>query len=98
MWGSCTDEWLQDPEGGLDEGTAAHERWASALFGAQVLAQSGGQRGEEDLAAALVAAVADARRAAGTFGVETAGTPSCQHSIICGHAGAVPDSQGGCAS
>ena len=70
--------------------------WASVRLDAQVLAQSGGQRGEEDLIAALVAAVADARRAAGTYGVETPGTPSCQHSVICDHAGAVPDSQGGC--
>ncbi|CAL5228170.1 g11251 [Coccomyxa viridis] len=37
----------------------------------QVLAFSGGQRREEDLASALVAAVADARRNAGTYGVET---------------------------
>ena len=80
--------------GRLEQGVAVRERWASEAFYAQVLAQSGGQRGEEDLVAALVAAVADTRRAAGTYGVETPGTPSCQHSIVCGHAGAVPDSQG----
>ena len=43
---------------------------------AQVLAFSGGQRREEDLASALVAAVADARRNAGTYGVETPGEPA----------------------
>ena len=75
-----------------------HERCVSACHDAQVLAQSGGQRGEEDLIAALVAAVVDARSAAGAYGVETPGTPQCQHSIICGHAVAGPNSQGGCAS
>ena len=40
---------------------------------AQVLAFSEGQRREEDLTGALVAAVAAARREAGTYGVETSG-------------------------
>ena len=39
----------------------------------QVLAFSGGQRREEDLTSALVAAVVDARTAAGTYGIETPG-------------------------
>ena len=42
---------------------------------AQVLAFSGGQRKEEDLTSALVAAVVAARRQAGTYGVETLGEP-----------------------
>ena len=37
----------------------------------QVLAFSGGQRQEEDLTSALVAAVVDARKAAGTYAIET---------------------------
>ena len=43
---------------------------------AQVLAFSGGQRREEDLTGALVAAVAAARSEAGTYGVETPGEPA----------------------
>lgn len=39
-----------------------------------MLAFSGGQRREEDLTAALVAAITDARRAAGTYGIETPGS------------------------
>jgi hypothetical protein len=43
------------------------------VWGAQVLAQSQGQRAEEDLLRVLVDKVADARRAAGTYGQELPG-------------------------
>lgn len=43
------------------------------MINVQVLAFSGGQRQEEDLTSALVAAVVNARKAAGTYGIETPG-------------------------
>ncbi len=43
----------------------------------EVLASSGGQRQEEDLTAALVAAVVDARSAASTYGIQTPGAHGC---------------------
>ena len=53
----------------------------TGMLTAQVLSFSGGQRKEEDLTSALVAAVADARREAGTYGIETPG----EHSRDCSH-------------